>query len=183
MSCEHELPENAAFCPSCGAAIARCPVCTSLLPAHAVFCGRCGTNLRELEATGEYDVHHERDFQRQGTSPEAERLFLSRLRPRMAGFLYDPRQPHRYHPLHRGENTIGSGVQNTIVIAQDTISWTHALVVCRHDHVLVQDSASTNGTHLNGVMVSRPVRARHGDVIRLADVDFALWLRDEYRMT
>ncbi len=182
LDCGHELPEGAAFCPTCGAPVAHCPVCDSLVPSDAAFCGSCGADLRHLERTGEFSLFHDRDGQSNPSIPLAlDSVFAQKVRGDLVGFLYNPLSPLEHHPLRPGDNTIGSGLHNDVVIDEETVSWTHALVLCKRTRVLIQDSASTNGTFLNGVEVVRPVGARHGDLLRFADVDFALWLRQDLR--
>lgn len=124
----------------------------------ASFCGACGTDLRQLEET-----------------------FQLKLSADIAGFLHEPGNIAHYFALHVGENTVGSGAQNDIVIDLPTISWTHALLICRPRRVLVQDSASTNGTFVNAASVRRATRLHHGDLLRLADTEFAVWLRSDMR--
>lgn len=46
-SCQHELLEQGAFCPACGAP-ARCKSCEHLLTPPARFCANCGTQVSEI---------------------------------------------------------------------------------------------------------------------------------------
>lgn len=92
------------------------------------------------------------------------------------GLLYRPSRPAQRYPLSAGDNTLGAGPKNHIVITDPAISWNHALLLCHADRILLQDTASTNGTFLNSVRVQRPMGVEHGDTIRLADVNFILWL-------
>ena len=182
LECSSQLPEGAAFCPACGEPVTRCPVCDAQVPSDATFCGSCGANLKELERTGEFSLFRGREHQSSPTVPLAlDSIFSQKVRGGVQGFLYNPLSPLEHHPLRPGDNTVGSGLHNDVVIDEETVSWTHALVIIKRDHVLVQDSASTNGTFLNGVEVMRPTTARHGDVVRVADVDYALWLTQDLR--
>ncbi len=49
LSCAAELPDGAAFCPSCGAKVgeAACPSCGAELTPGANFCPSCGAKLRQ----------------------------------------------------------------------------------------------------------------------------------------
>jgi len=148
----------------------------------ASFCGACGTNLRQLEKTGQWALHHGRRHQTTGQiRADLDQMFQYKVRGDIMGFLHEPGNITHHFPLHAGDNTIGSGAQNDIVVDLPTISWTHALLICRPQRVLVQDSASTNGTYVNSVSVLRATPLHHGDLLRLADAEFAVWLRPDMR--
>ena len=61
------------------------------------------------------------------------------------------------------------------------MSWNHALLVSRNDRVLIQDSASTNGTFVNDMRVTRPRELKHGDLIRFGNVEYRLWIKPQIR--
>jgi tetratricopeptide (TPR) repeat protein len=53
-NCKAELPNDAKFCPKCGAdtrqgELVRCPKCETQNPAAAKFCKKCGTSLSETK--------------------------------------------------------------------------------------------------------------------------------------
>lgn len=50
LSCQHELPEQGAFCPSCGAPT-RCKSCEYLLTPQARFCANCGAQISDVSQT------------------------------------------------------------------------------------------------------------------------------------
>lgn len=53
-NCAYRLPENAAFCPSCGRGVNRgvtCPTCAYVLPVGASFCPKCGHRVTPVPAS------------------------------------------------------------------------------------------------------------------------------------
>ena len=79
--------------------------------------------------------------------------------------------------------TIGRGTDNTIVIPNGKISSQHArLIQCTDNCFVFEDSASKNGSFVNGVRVTRKV-VDSQDVIRLADSDFRVSQLLELRKT
>jgi pSer/pThr/pTyr-binding forkhead associated (FHA) protein len=66
--------------------------------------------------------------------------------------------------------SVGRGPVNDIVLASDEFSSTrHARFEPRRDGVYVEDVGSTNGTFVNGELLTRELRLTPGDVIRLGD--------------
>ena len=101
--------------------------------------------------------------------------------PNVYGFLFDPNNPSSRHKLNIGDNTVGAGHNNDIVIDEPAVSWNHALIICRNAKVFVQDSASTNGTFVNGQTVDRPRRLQNSDSVTFGNVTFQVWLKMQYR--
>lgn len=194
--CTTSLPNAAAFCVRCGKSQRRCAVCGTVNPGEAYFCFQCGTRMRD-EAP-ELLEEEDHDQTRVHFIPQAERAkrpvapaldpttvlenqLRALLEPDHVGFLHGPGQLTPRHALLEGENTVGANAKSTIVLQSDTISWTHALIICRDRRVLLQDSASTNGTFVNNAPVSRPVEIHHGDLVSFADQDLSVWLAPHYR--
>jgi hypothetical protein len=70
-----------------------------------------------------------------------------------------------------GQNTIGSGPENDIVIHDSTVSSKHASIRYRESKFFVTDLDSTNGTHLNDG--SEPIareELKDNDLLRVGDV-------------
>ena len=66
--------------------------------------------------------------------------------------------------------SVGRGAVNDIVLAGDEFSSTrHARFEPRRDGVYVEDVGSTNGTFVNGELLTRELRLTPGDVIRVGD--------------
>jgi pSer/pThr/pTyr-binding forkhead associated (FHA) protein len=57
-----------------------------------------------------------------------------------------------------------------VVVNDSNVSRRHAEFVCAAGEVVVRDLGSTNGTRVNGVVVSGEQILRHGDVIGLGSV-------------
>ncbi len=180
LYCEETLPEEARFCPSCGAAASQCPVCERFVLNEANFCGACGTDLRDHDMGPNGMVRHGRTLDPR-IDARVARDFQTLIAAGACAVLYRPSRATQRYPVVKGDHTIGAGPDNDIVIADEAISWNHALLLCHPPRLRIQDTASTNGTFVNGVQVMRPIDLDHGDVIRLADIDFALWLPPQAR--
>ncbi len=94
----------------------------------------------------------------------------------VVGFLYSiSRTPAgEYWPLQIGANSIGQGEENDIRLAEGTVSTKHAVLVTRQvkDGIIcaITDSASTNGTKINGEMIGfTPVECHDGDIITIGN--------------
>jgi hypothetical protein len=75
-----------------------------------------------------------------------------------------------HYPLKVGLNTVGRMPDNDVAILDGSVSRRHcAILVHASDVCEVHDTASKNGTFLNGQRVTGPTRLRPGDEIRLCD--------------
>ncbi len=84
------------------------------------------------------------------------------------------------YPLKVGLNTLGRSPDNDVVVADEFISRRHCVIVI-HLHngcCEVHDTASKNGTFLNGSKLARPTSLRSGDEIRVCDRLFVFVSRD-----
>lgn len=82
-------------------------------------------------------------------------------------WLTDDRQ---VFPLHIGLNTIGRASENDVVLADPTVSRRHCgIIVHSNGRSELHDTASKNGTCLNGRTLSHPANLREGDVLVLSD--------------
>ncbi len=70
-------------------------------------------------------------------------------------------------PLHTC--TIGRGSANDVMLSDPRTSQAHARLLWQEGEHYVEDLSSTNGTHVNGVLVDTPIRLRDGDVIRIGN--------------
>ena len=69
--------------------------------------------------------------------------------------------------LHEGHYVLGRHLDNDIVMNDTNVSRKHAEFVCAASEVMVRDLGSTNGTKVNGVLVTGEQLLQHGDVINL----------------
>lgn len=175
--CNRAVPDQARFCAFCGTPLRRCSACGKLYGPGAEFCGVDGTTLEpESERANVGNAAAESSI------VDDSEVWLEEAHEGSFGFIYDPEYPEMRYALLRGEQTVGAGDKNDIVIERPAVSWNHALIICRNERTLLQDSASTNGTFVNAVRVQRPRELRHGDVIRFGNVDYKLWLKPALRV-
>ena len=67
--------------------------------------------------------------------------------------------------LHEGHYVLGRHLENDIVLNDTNVSRKHAEFVCAAGEVVVKDLGSTNGTKVNGVLITGEQLLQHGDVI------------------
>ena len=74
------------------------------------------------------------------------------------------------YPLKVGLNTVGRAPENDVVIQDGFVSRRHcAILVHAGSGAELHDTASKNGTYLNGNKLSGPTRLSSGDEIRMCD--------------
>jgi hypothetical protein len=84
------------------------------------------------------------------------------------------------YPLNVGINTIGRMPDNDVVLEDGGISRRHcAILVHSRDAVEVHDTASKNGTFVNGRRLSSPTRLVSGDEIRICSRQLILMKQSE----
>ena len=71
-------------------------------------------------------------------------------------------------------NSIGRNVNNTIFVEDDFVSANHAMLTFRGRSWFVEDQGSTNGTHVNGHRIDRPVALSFGDELTIGRVRMRL---------
>jgi DNA-binding winged helix-turn-helix (wHTH) protein len=72
--------------------------------------------------------------------------------------------------LAAGDNILGRGRRVTVWLDSPSISRRHARIVVTGSEAAVEDLASRNGTYVQGVKVTTPMRLSDGDEIRLGSV-------------
>jgi pSer/pThr/pTyr-binding forkhead associated (FHA) protein len=77
------------------------------------------------------------------------------------------------YPLKIGLNTMGRSADNDVVVEDLYISRRHCAILVHHDSSCVlHDTASKNGTFLNGTKISGPTALKPGDEIRICNRQF-----------
>lgn len=79
-------------------------------------------------------------------------------------------QHDRNYPLKLGINTVGRSEDNDVIVSDGCVSRRHcAILVHVSSGCELHDTASKNGTFLNGARICGPTRLRPGDEIRMCD--------------
>ena len=74
--------------------------------------------------------------------------------------------------IDSGPLLLGREGENDVALARDEFtSGRHARVEPRRDGVWIEDMGSTNGTYVNGVLLTAPKKLSSGDVIRVGETD------------
>jgi pSer/pThr/pTyr-binding forkhead associated (FHA) protein len=82
--------------------------------------------------------------------------------------------PDRHVLLGEGEVVIGRSAYCSLVLEHETLSRVHAALRVVADGIELTDLGSSNGTSVNGALISAPARVRPGDDIRLGNVK--IWI-------
>ena len=72
----------------------------------------------------------------------------------------------------RGEIHLGRDKSNSVVVSDGKVSRHHASLVPVDDAYIITDKGSANGTYLNGVLITQPIRLKEKDRIGLGDTNF-----------
>jgi len=84
------------------------------------------------------------------------------------------------YPLKVGLNTLGRSEENDVVVEDSFVSRRHcAILVHLHRPCELHDTASKNGTFLNGTRLAAPASLKSGDEIRICDRQFIFLSRSE----
>jgi hypothetical protein len=115
-----------------------------------------------------------------GTVPATEPLERTKLMPRMP--VEAPRSKdatptvahltlgETTYPLVGPDIALGRGLENTIVLEDRRVSRSHARLMHTHGHWTVRDEGSTNGTFVNGRMVTQHA-LKNGDQLSLGGLE------------
>jgi hypothetical protein len=74
------------------------------------------------------------------------------------------------YPLVGPDVALGRGLENTIVLEDRRVSRSHARLILAHGHWTVRDEGSTNGTFVNGRMVTQHA-LKNGDRLSLGGLE------------
>jgi len=82
------------------------------------------------------------------------------------------------YPLKVGLNTLGRSGDNDVVVPEAYVSRRHCAILVHHNHACeLHDTASKNGTFLNGTRLGGPTRLKPGDEIRVCNRQFVFLAR------
>jgi hypothetical protein len=74
------------------------------------------------------------------------------------------------YPLRVGLNTVGRASDNDVILQDSYVSRRHCAILVHSDQSCeLHDTASKNGTYLNGTRLGTPVSLKSGDEIRICD--------------
>src|SRR5438270_12295694 len=127
---------------------------------------------RLIGAFGEQTLALEHNLQE--NAPDL-RTFVERSQQNIApparpGLKYWLMDQEAVYPLKVGLNTIGRMPDNDVPVLDGSVSRRHcAIVIHASDGCEVHDTASKNGTFINGQRISGPTSLKTGDQIRLCD--------------
>jgi DNA-binding winged helix-turn-helix (wHTH) protein len=86
-------------------------------------------------------------------------------------------------PLPDGEHIAGRDAECSLVVDGTTVSRQHARLTVTRGAVMIEDLASTNGTHVNGKRISAPTRLTPGDEFALGSEVLRVRLRSSSALT
>lgn len=89
------------------------------------------------------------------------------------GYVHDNSEPVRMTVVSQ-PFTIGRHPENSVCIANSTVSGRHAEILLAGDQLLVRDCDSTNGSLLNGKRLSTVEPLKHGDILHFGNVMFTV---------
>lgn len=87
------------------------------------------------------------------------------------------------YPLKVGINTVGRFLDSDVFLCERHISRRHCVILVHTNGTAdLHDTASRNGTLLNGKALSQPTALRSGDKLRLVDRDFIFLSMADFQM-
>lgn len=77
-----------------------------------------------------------------------------------------PKRGSRFY-LKDGENLLGRSPASVVMVEDQSVSRSHAVITLAKEGVTIKDLGSKNGTLVNGQRIAEPVTIGHGDIIQL----------------
>ncbi len=74
--------------------------------------------------------------------------------------------------IDKNSVSIGRKLNNDIQLTEPTVSGNHSIIKILNDEAVISDNASTNGTLLNGVKITKSA-LKHGDIIQIGNYQFS----------
>ncbi|GAB4549594.1 MAG: hypothetical protein Kow0063_44430 [Anaerolineae bacterium] len=149
-----------------------CPTCGQPAAAGTRFCDNCGAELAEEEERpfSIPDVQEERP----PSIPDVHTVLDSGPLP----YLLITAGPGRGQTFElRGEVHLGRSRTNAIALSDGKVSRNHARLDPVRNTYILTDLGSANGTFVNGVRITQPVRLRDGDSLQVGDTQFVFHTR------
>jgi FHA domain len=134
-----------------------------------------------LDARGNHTLYAEREAVEPASSP-SNTLIQKANQPKSAGLKCWLADDQYIYPLKIGLNTLGRSSDNDVVVADCFISRRHcAILVHSNQGYELHDTASKNGTFLNGAKLACPTALKSGDTIRICERQFVFVSGDDRR--
>jgi hypothetical protein len=140
--------------------IMNCPTCGQVVLTGARYCGNCGSELTSEE--DHPSVPHTRTVLETEPAPY---LLITTGSGRGQTFEL------------RGEASLGRSRTNAIVLSDGKVSRNHARLDPVRSTYILADLGSANGTFVNGVRITQPVRLRDGDSLQVGDTQLVFHTR------
>jgi hypothetical protein len=104
------------------------------------------------------------------TAPQLKKKTTAGRRRTLVGSLTPDGAPDNVYPLLDSEYSLGRAPENTIAIADGSVSSRHARILRTPEGFVLEDLQSRNGTFVNGEQVTDKRLLADGDLIRLGKV-------------
>jgi len=99
-------------------------------------------------------------------------LTLHETAPRAYLILLSNNRISHSFPLRDQLIELGRDKGNSVVVADQKVSRWHASLAPIDDSYILSDKGSANGTYLNGVLISQPIRLKDKDRVTIGDTTF-----------
>lgn len=137
-----------------------CPTCGQVVLTSTRYCGNCGSELTS------------------GEDPPSVPDTRTVLETEPAPYLLITAGSGRGQTFElRGEASLGRSRANSIVLSDGKVSRTHARLDPVRSTYILTDLGSANGTFVNGVRITQPVRLRDGDSLQVGDIQLVFHTR------
>lgn len=77
--------------------------------------------------------------------------------------------------------TVGRRNGTSLTIDNPSVSGSHAELLLDDGNLIVRDLGSTNGTFVNGMRITSPVKVKHGDLVQFAQIVFRAGIQTDMR--
>ncbi len=143
----------------------QCKQCGEKVEGDWILCPHCNGELVELDSSDTY-AEEERTRKMRVDETDAPESLPQGIRV-LLEVVDGPARGMEYE-VKKGRITVGRGDAD-LIIRDPKVSRKHfALEIWSRDIAYIQDLASTNGTYLNGVKITK-TRLKHGDEIQVGD--------------